>query len=213
MTAPTTERVRAAYGKMAAGYDREMRFFERIFAIRPGRAWACGGASGKVLELAIGTGRNLPFYGFHVDLTGVDLSPAMLAIARERAASLGLTVELQEADATALPFPDGHFDTIVCTLALCTIPEPVAAVREAVRVCKPDGQLRFFEHGLASSRVVAWGERLLEPLTLRFQADRLTVQPENVMTDGGAQVVEVQRANAGIYWHLLARPSSSAPPT
>jgi ubiquinone/menaquinone biosynthesis C-methylase UbiE len=121
---------------------------------------------------------------------------------------VGRSVALQEADATALPFPDAHFDTVVCTLALCTIPDPAAAVREAVRVCKPDGQLRFVEHGVASNRVVAWGQRVLEPLTLRFQADHQTVNPKKVMTDGGAQVMEVQRTNAGIFWRLLARPGS-----
>lgn len=201
-----TERVRTAYGRMARGYDREMRVMERIFAIRPGREWACGGASGRVLEIAVGTARNLPFYGSDVDLTGVDLSPTMLAIARDRAASMGRTVALQEADATALPFPDAHFDTVVCTLALCTIPDPVAAVREAVRVCRPDGQLRFVEHGVASNRLVAWGQRALEPLTLRFQADRQTVNPHQVMTAAGAQVVEIERSNAGIFWRLLAIP-------
>lgn len=205
MSAPlSTERSRQVWRRAAAQYDRVMSVTERLFGFRQGREWACGQARGEVLEIAVGTARNLSHYPEGVRLTGIDLSPEMLAVARRRAASLGRRVELHEADATSLPFPDARFDTVVCTLALCSIPDPVAAVREALRVCRPGGRLRFFEHGLASNRAVAWVERVLEPLTLRFEADRLTQRPDEVLRSAGADILEIQRSGAGACWRLLA---------
>ena len=202
-----THRVRRAYERKAKGYDREMAFWDRVFGDPEGRAWACSGLHGRVLELAVGTGLNLPHYGKGVELTGVDLSPAMLEQARARAERLGLSVELLEGDVTRLPFPDHQFDAVVCTLALCAIPDQVAAVREAMRVCKPGGELRFFDHGIASNRLVALAERLIEPLVKRIQAgERLTLHPVSVLRDAGAEVVAVQRRRAGVYWRVLARP-------
>ena len=203
----TTERSRRIWRRAAGQYDRVMSVSERLLAFRQGRAWACGEARGDVLEIAIGTGRNLPYYPETVHVTGIDLSPEMLAVARRRAAAMGGRVELREADAASLPFPDAHYDTVICTLALCSIPDPVAAVREALRVCRPDGRLRFFEHGLASSRAVVLVERILEPLTLRVEGDRLTQRPDAVLRSAGADILEVGRTTAGICWRLLAAPA------
>jgi len=91
-----------------------MRFFERVLG--DSRAWVCAQASGPTLEVAIGTGPNLPFYPSDVQLTGIDFSTAMLDIARRRAEQLGSPVDLREANAHALPFPDASFDTVVLHL-------------------------------------------------------------------------------------------------
>ncbi len=90
------------------------------------RSWVCGQARGDTLEVAVGTGLNLPFYPAGVELTGIDFSPAMLGVAQTRARQLGRTVDLRQADAHALPFPDALFDTVVCTFALCAIPTNAA---------------------------------------------------------------------------------------
>src|SRR5690606_35431941 len=113
-----TAKARRAWDTVAPRYDRSMGWFERtLFA--GGREWVCSRARGEVLELAVGTGLNLPFYPDDVRLTGVDLSPEMLAVARRRAADLRRRIELTEADASALPYGDESFDTVVCTLGLC----------------------------------------------------------------------------------------------
>src|SRR5687768_5177387 len=116
-TARETERVRAFFDRSAASYDGWMRPFDRLM-LGDGRARVCARAHGRTLELAVGTGRNLPFYPPDVELTGVDVSPAMLDVARQRAAALERAVELRVGDAQALDFPDAHFDTVVATLAL-----------------------------------------------------------------------------------------------
>ena len=112
---PTTERVRSYYEGFAHRYDKSGRFWERLLSMEPGRRWVASNAQGDVLEIGVGTGLNLPFYGPDVRLTGVDLSRAMLAEARRRAAELGREIHLREGDAQALEFPDDRFDTVVFT--------------------------------------------------------------------------------------------------
>ncbi len=114
---PTTERVRNYYEGFAQRYEKSGRFWERLLSMEPGRRWVASNATGDVLEIWVGTGMNLPFYGPDVRLTGVDLSPAMLAEARRRVAELGREVDLREGDAQALEFPDDRFDTVVFSRA------------------------------------------------------------------------------------------------
>lgn len=102
-----TKRVRSIWDKKASGYDKEMAFFERI--LFPGaRQWACSQAESKVLEIAVGTGRNLPYYPNGVDLTGIEYAPLMLGLAKERAAELGVKADLRLGDAQALDLPTTH---------------------------------------------------------------------------------------------------------
>jgi len=143
-------RQRRLWARQAPRYDREMRFFERVL-FGDARAWACSQAAGQVLEVAVGTGRNLPFYPHDIQLTGVDLSPEMLAIAGARAGELGRVIELTEADAHALPFPDGSFDTVVCTFSLCNIPDERRAIAEMHRVLRPGGLLILADHVASTS--------------------------------------------------------------
>ena len=103
-------------------------------------------ARGSVLEVGVGTGLNFSLYGMIDELVGVDPDPYMLARARRRAALLPFPVELHQSRAEALPFDASRFDTIVVTFALCTIPDPVAALGEMRRVLKTGGRLLFAEH-------------------------------------------------------------------
>src|SRR6266545_3119586 len=135
-----TARQRRVWDKGAPSYDRQIAFFEKIW-FGGGREWLGERAHGRVLEVAIGTGLNLPHYPADATVTGVELSPAMLAIARQRAANLGRDVDLREGDAEHLPFGDASFNTVVCALSLCTIPDPAAAIGEMRRVLVPGGRL------------------------------------------------------------------------
>src|SRR6266496_1483711 len=102
-----TARLRRYWDEHAPHYDRQMRFLDRnLFGDT--RAWVCQQATGEVLEVAVGTGLNLEFYPQGVRLTGIDLSPAMLERARDRARQLGRNVDLAEDDAHALDFPDAR---------------------------------------------------------------------------------------------------------
>jgi ubiquinone/menaquinone biosynthesis C-methylase UbiE len=123
-------------------------------------------AEGKVLEIGMGTGRNLPFYDRRkvTQLVGVDPALQMHSLARRRSAQAGLDVELVGLTAERLPLPDESFDTVVCTYTLCSIDYPVAALREVWRVLKPGGQFLFCEHGRAPDAGVARWQTRIQPL-------------------------------------------------
>jgi ubiquinone/menaquinone biosynthesis C-methylase UbiE len=107
-------------------------------------------ARGDVLEVGIGSGLNLPFYSNKAaQVRGVDPSNELLQMARKRAGSTNIPVELLNASAEELPLPDQAVDTIVMTWTLCSIPDPTRALAEMLRVLKPGGNLLFVEHGIA----------------------------------------------------------------
>ena len=119
-------------------------------------------ASGRVLEVGIGSGLNFPLYGRQVEtVVGIDPSPRLLAIARRRADAAGFRAELLQGSATEIPLADSTIDTVVMTWTLCSIADPLAALREMRRVLKPHGKLLFVEHGLSPEpRVERWQHRL-----------------------------------------------------
>ncbi|MER6878344.1 class I SAM-dependent methyltransferase, partial [Amycolatopsis sp. NPDC000673] len=165
----------------------------------------CGQASGEVLEVAVGTGRNLPLYPPDVRLTGIDLSPSMLDLARSRAASLGREATLTEADAQSLPFPDGSFDTVVCTLGLCGVPDERAAIAEMHRVLRADGRLLLLDHVGSDRWFVLAVQRLAEKLTVWQLGDYLTRRPLPLLSAAGFAVERAERSKAGIVERLAAR--------
>ena len=203
-TAHETQRVLRLYEKEANKYDRQMRFFDRLL-FAGGREWVCQQAAGQVLEIGIGTGRNLPHYRHDVRLTGVELSPAMLEVARARARELGREVELRVGNAQALDFPDEAFDTVVCTLALCTIPDDRAAVAEVRRVLSPGGRFLLLEHVRSPLLPVRLAQRLLDPLAVRFEADHLLREPLEHLRAEGFEVESLERSKLGIVERLAAR--------
>jgi ubiquinone/menaquinone biosynthesis C-methylase UbiE len=201
---PTLELVRKHYDHIAPKYDRQTRFYDFVL-FAGGREWVCSQATGDVLEIAVGTGLNLGHYPADARVTGIDLSAAMLEIARRRAAELGRDVDLRSGDAQALDFPDESFETVTCTIALCTIPDDRAAVAEAMRVLRPGGRLLLFEHVRSPLLPIRLGQRALEPLFLRFEQDHLLREPLEHVRSVGFQVERLERHRLGIVERLAAR--------
>ncbi|MGH8457413.1 MAG: class I SAM-dependent methyltransferase, partial [Stenotrophobium sp.] len=134
-----------------------------IRAVQRQRAKIVPLARGRVLEIGVGTGRNLPFYDKSRlgQLSALDPAAQMSPKARRRMRAAGLEVEWLVLSAEEIPMPDASFDTVVCTYTLCTIPDPVKALREMCRVLKPDGRLLYCEHGAAPDAAVRrWQDRL-----------------------------------------------------
>jgi ubiquinone/menaquinone biosynthesis C-methylase UbiE len=198
------DRLRRYWDKHSRSYDRDMRFFDRI-AFGPSRAWICAQATGDVLEVAIGTGLNLPHYPAEVRLTGVEWSPAMLAHARRRADQLGRTVTLEEGDAQALPYQDASFDTVVCTLSLCAIPDDQRAVAEMIRVLRPGGRLLLLDHVAASAWPVRAVQRLLELVTVPTGGEHFRRRPLRHVQAAGLALERHDRFKLGIVERLTAR--------
>ena len=192
------------WDKHASRYDREMdRWDRRLFGAS--RPWACGRAVGDVLEVAIGTGRNLPYYPDGVRLTGIDLSARMLSIARDRAASLGREADLRPGDAQALDFPDFSFDTVLCTLGLCAIPDEHRAITEMARVLRPGGRLVLVDHVVAGPRVLRAIQWLYERISIPLAGEHFRRRPLIYVRDLGFRVEQSDRLRFGIVERLAAR--------
>ena len=123
-------------------------------------------ARGRVLEIGMGAGHNLPYYrAEQVErIVGIDPCSASWALAQPRAASLGVPLEFIEGSAESIPLPDEEFDTVLMTYSLCTIPDAQAALQEMRRVLKPGGRLVFCEHGEAPDASVARWQQRVNPL-------------------------------------------------
>src|SRR5207244_5144677 len=119
-------------------------------------------ASGRVLDVGIGSGLNLPFYGEQIErVFGIDPSPELLRFAEQRANKASAPVELLRGSGEALPIEDGSIDTVVVTFTLCTVGDPAATAAEMRRVLRPGGRLLFAEHGRSPEAGVArWQDRL-----------------------------------------------------
>lgn len=199
-----TTRVRDLYDRAASRYDAIVRLAERLL-VADGRQWAAARASGDVLEIAIGTGRNIPCYSPDVRLAGQDISLPMLQLARGRARAAGRDVHLSVGDAQRLAFPSDQFDCVVGTLVLCTIPDERRALAEAWRVLRPGGRLILVEHVRSPRPIVRLLQRLLEPLAVCAAGDHLLRDPLDHLADLGYAVGYCARSRAGIVERLIAR--------
>jgi ubiquinone/menaquinone biosynthesis C-methylase UbiE len=197
-------RLRALWDRQAGGYDRQLGVAERRWF--PGtRAWVCGQAVGETLEVAIGTGLNVPHYRDEVRLTGLDWSDGMLDGARRRAADLGRTVTLRQGDARDLPFADTSFDSVVSTFSLCAIPDPTAALAEMDRVLRPGGLLLLADHVVSTVWAVRGLQAVLDAVTVPMQGEHWRRRPLTTVEAMGYTVERHDRFRLGVIEQVAAR--------
>lgn len=195
------------WNKRAESYDKAMPKLDR-YVFGDSREWVCSRAVGRTLEVGIGSGLNLPSYPERTDLTGIDLSPEMLSIARRRASSLGLTIDLREGDAQALPFQDGHFDSVVATFTLCAVPDLEVTLREMDRVLRAGGQLLLADHVRPTNGILLLFLRGLQRLSDRFDPDggeKYLRRPFESVERLGYKVEDHGRFKGGVVELLRAR--------
>jgi ubiquinone/menaquinone biosynthesis C-methylase UbiE len=161
-----TQEIRRLYNETAPSFNRREWLMEPL-VFRRYRKKLVSQAKGRVLEVSIGTGRNLPFYNAGCEIIGVDISEKMLEEGRIFNLNLGISVNLLAMDAENLGFKDGTFDTVTCTLSLCTVPNPIQALSEMKRVCKPDGKILLLEHVRSRNSFLAIIQDWLTPLSIR----------------------------------------------
>jgi phosphatidylethanolamine/phosphatidyl-N-methylethanolamine N-methyltransferase len=155
--------VRHAYRRWAPVYD-----FTFGLVAEAGRKHAVqiiNRRKGRVLEVGVGTGLSLPCYGDHLTITGIDLSPEMLAKARDKVENKKLdnVTGLHEMDAGALAFPDESFDTVVAMYVMTVVPDPERVMRELERVCAPGGEVILVNHFSEDEGARGFVERKLAP--------------------------------------------------
>ena len=134
-----TAQTKSRYNRNAPIYDLIEALVEHMF--KPWREKLWSYASGNILEVGVGTGKNLPYHPRGAKMTGIDLADRMLIRARECARQLGATIELREGDAQALEFPDNSFDMAAATSVFCSVPDPILGLSELNRVVRPGGRI------------------------------------------------------------------------
>lgn len=160
----------------------------------PYRRRATQAAVGRVLEVGVGSGLNLPLYGDRAThVIGLDPSPRLLAMARDAARGLSRSIELLEGSAEAIPLDARTIDTVVTTWTLCTIPAAGPALEEMRRVLKPGGRLVFVEHGLSPAPNVSWWQDRLTPLWKRIGGGCHLNRPiRQLIEDSGFRIEQVE---------------------
>ena len=153
-------------------------------------------AMGTILEFGIGAGHNLPHYdASRVDrVIGVDPCATSWELASERAANLDFDVEFIQGSALDVPIEDASVDSVLITFTLCTVPEPMAALREAKRTLKPGGKVYFCEHGLAPDERVAKWQNRVNPIWKRvFGGCHINRDTAGLLTDAGFKLDELEQ--------------------
>lgn len=162
-----TQKIRKRYDRVAAAYN----FFEQPMEKMMFKKWRgliAQDLKGKVLEVGVGTGKNIPYYPDDVDMTAIDFSEKMLAKAREQANRLNKKIQFIQMDAQCMDFPDNTFDRVIATFVFCSVPDPVKGLHEIRRVCKPDGKIILIEHVRSEKRVLGLVMDLFNPIPLHI---------------------------------------------
>ncbi|GAA0671939.1 class I SAM-dependent methyltransferase [Natronoarchaeum mannanilyticum] len=201
----STDEIRDTYADRASWFAR-LDWLDRLVTGRY-REPLFSQASGRVLDVACGTGVNFPYLPPDVDLVGIDVSPEMLAGARQQLDGLDLDGELHEMDAQALAFEADSFDTVISSLSTCTFPDPVAALREMDRVCKPSGQILLLEHGRSDVEPIGRLQDWRADAHYESMGCRLTQEPLDHVAAAGLDVRDVRTALFGIVTAVEAEPS------
>ncbi|MDY9927981.1 class I SAM-dependent methyltransferase [Methanosarcina sp.] len=198
------------YDRISAIYDL-LELPVEVFLYGGWREEALSKLKGRVLEVGVGTGRNLKYYPSGALVTGIDNSEGMLEKAREKVKGMqnrGMkNVTLFLMDAEHMEFPDNTFDYVVITFVLCSIPDPVKALKEMRRVLKPSGELVALEHMRSKNSFIARIEDLINPIMFFFIGDDMTRNTvENIKKAGFTITEEKNLAFKDVFKKIRAKP-------
>lgn len=203
---PSNQETAETYSRVASLYDLLDLPFEWA-RYRRLRRILCAGLQGPVLETGVGTGRNLGFYPSGVQVTGMDLSPAMLARARQRRLPPGVTAAFQAGDTTHTGLADGQFDAVVSSFLLCVLPreQRLPALQEMARVCRDGGEIRLMEYQRSHKPVRRALQALWEPWVRRVFGADFDVDLDSLVTDAGLTIVESRLVVDDIIRYVVLR--------
>ena len=192
------------YDRVAWRYDflespMEKMFFSKL------RKEMLVGVRGKVLDVGIGTGKNLSCYPADVELIGIDISPKMLEKARRRANTLDSEVDLRVMDVENLEFADSTFDFIVVTFVFCSATDPVKGLRELARVIKDDGTILLLEHVRSENKIIGYFMDWLNPIARWFFGPNINRQTVANVEAAGLEVISVESKGPKILKKIVAR--------
>lgn len=185
------EKIRNRYDRVSRVYDLFEQPIE-MMALRRYRKDIMKELKGKVLEVGIGTGKNIPYYPDNIDITAIDFSSKMLERARIKATNLNKKVNILLIDAQQMDFPDNTFDSVFTTCVFCSVPDPVQGLEEVRRVCNPDGKIIMIEHVRSEKKVIGAFMDMINPVFVNLYGvniNRRTIS--NIKTAGFIHVEEI----------------------
>lgn len=194
------------YRSVARFYDLlDLPFEGRRYA--PIRPQMFAGLTGAALDAGVGTGRNMPYYPAGLRVTGIDLSPSMLARARDRRDRLGLDVELLERDVCDSGFPDGRFDAAVATFLFCVLDDSLQlpALKELVRIVKPGGEIRMLEYVYSQNPRKRFVMRLWAPWVRLVYGATFDRDTERYVPQAGLEIADERFLFEDIIKLIVAR--------
>jgi ubiquinone/menaquinone biosynthesis C-methylase UbiE len=203
----TSHEIAKKYDRFAPWYDL-VEGIPDLFGVKRLRRRLLRRVSGKVLEVAVGTGRNLHYYPQGCRIIGVDVSGAMLSNARKRSTKLSLSDSYLLADAAALPFSDRSFDSVVSSLSTCTFPNPVVALREMARVCKWEGRILLLEHGRSDRKWLGRWQDRREDTYAKQLGCHWNRESQELARKAGFKILDAQRSFFGIFHVIEAMPQA-----
>lgn len=163
-------------------------------------------AGSRVLEVGVGTGKNMPYYPSNVLISAIDFSDKMLARARHKAIARNLSVELLQMDVQRLAYPDDFFDTVFATFVFCSVPDPLQGLRELHRVCKPGGRLLLLEHMRPGSKMLGWLFDAVNPVTVRLTGANVNRRTLETLTQAGWHLRSVENLSLDVVRLIEAQP-------
>lgn len=203
---PMSKKTQKRYNRIAPIYDL-MEWAVEHSAFKDWRKllWSKIGA-GKVLEVGVGTGKNIPYYPADAEMTAIDISAGMLISAKRRALDLGKSVDIQMADIQALSFPDDYFDSAVSTFVFCSVPNPVLGLKELQRVVKPGGEIWLLEHVRINQPVIGTIMDILNPVIVRLMGANINRQTVNNVGEAGLEILNVKNLKGELVKLIHASP-------
>lgn len=192
-----SDKIRKRYDRVSGIYDR----FEGLMEGKSFKKWrleATRDLEGKVLEVGVGTGQNIPYYPEGVDVTGIDFSEKMLDRAKARAKKLDRRLDLIQMDAENMEFPDNTFDMVFATCVFCSVPDPIKGLKEIRRVCRDKGKIIMIEHVRSEKKFLGVLMDIFNPLSVNLWGANINRRTVDNVKKAGFTNVQVTDLAADI---------------